>query len=82
MPVAHITVTAVSDEGDNVSVWGRLEHAPDGTEPIGFVFQAKGGQADVELAEGASRLACGTEVVVDYSSAAVDWNLTRGLQPS
>jgi hypothetical protein len=82
MPVARITVTAVSDEGDNVIVWGRPEHAPDDSEPIGFVFQTKGEQGDVGLAERASRLACGTEAVIDYASVAVDWNLARGLTAS
>lgn len=82
MLVARITVTAVSDEGDNVIVWGRPEHAPDDSEPIGFVFQTKGKQADAGLAERASRLACGTEAVIDYASVTVDWNLARGLSAS
>ena len=79
MPVARIRVTAVSDEGDNVIVWGRPEHAPDDREPIGFVFQTKGEQADVGLAERASRLARGSEAVIDYVSVTVDWNLAKGL---
>jgi hypothetical protein len=82
MPVARITVTAVSDEGDTVIVWGRPEHAPDDSEPIGFAFQAKGDQADVGLAERASRLARGTEAAIDYTSIAGDWNLARGLSAS
>lgn len=79
MPVAQITVTAVSDEGDNVIVWGRLEHAADDNEPLGFVFQAKGAEADVELAERASRLARGMGAVIEYTSVADDWNIARGL---
>jgi hypothetical protein len=79
MPVARIRVTAVSDEGDNVIVWGKLEGALDDSEPIGFVFQTKGEQADLGLAARASRLACGSEAVIDYASVAVDWNLARGL---
>lgn len=82
MPVARITVTAVSDEGDNVIVWGRPQHALDDSEPIGFAFQAKEEQADVGLAERASRLACGTEAVVDYTPVAVGWNVARGLSAS
>ncbi|MCJ7779938.1 MAG: hypothetical protein MUQ27_03865 [Acidimicrobiia bacterium] len=82
MPIARITVTAVSDEGDNVIVWGRPEHAPDDSEPVGFVFQAKGEQADVGLAERASRLACGAEAVIDCASVAGGWNLARGLSVS
>ncbi len=39
MPVARITVTAVSDEGDQIIVWGRPEYGSDDGEPIGFVFQ-------------------------------------------
>jgi hypothetical protein len=78
MPIARITVTALSDEGDTVIVWGR----PDDSEPIGFAFQAKGEQADVGLAERASRLARGTEAVIDYASVAGDWNLARGLSAS
>lgn len=57
MPVARITVTAVSDEGDTVIVWGRTEHTPEGSEPVGFAFQTKGEDSDVGLAERASRLA-------------------------
>lgn len=82
MPVARITVTAVSDEGDNVIVWGRPEHAADNSEPIGFVFQTKGTQADVGRAERASRLAHGTEAVICYGSVAEDWNIARGLSAS
>ena len=82
MPVARITVTAVTDEGDNVIVWGRAEHAADDTEPVGFVFQTKGARADVELAERASRLARGTEVVIGYASVADEWNIARELSAS
>jgi hypothetical protein len=39
---AHITLTAVTDEGDTVIVWSRPKDAPDDTEPDGYVFQAKG----------------------------------------
>ncbi len=82
MPVARITVTAVSDEGDTVVVWGRTEHAPDGSEPVGFAFHTKGADADVGLAERASRLGGGTEAVIDYATVAVDWNVARGLSAS
>ena len=82
MPVARIRVTSVSDEGDNVIVWGLGEHAPDDGEPIGFVFQTKGEQADVGLAERASRLARGAEAVIDYVPVTVEWNLAKGLAAS
>lgn len=79
MPTACITVTAVSDEGDNVIVWGRRAHAAHDSQPIGFVFQAKGERAEIRLAEQASRLARGTQAVIDYTSVADDWNVARGL---
>ncbi len=82
MPVARITVTAVSDEGDHVVVWGRTEHGSDVGEPIGFVFQTKGELSDVELAERASRLTPGTEAVIDYTPVVGDWNLAKGLSAS
>ncbi len=82
MPVARIKVTAVSDEGDNVIVWGRPEHAPEDSEPIGFAFQTKGEQADIGLAERASKLAYGAEAVIEYAAMTKDWNLARGLSTS
>ena len=82
MPIARITVTAVSDEGDTVVVWGRHKGAPSEGDPIGFVFQAKGEQADIGLAERASRLVDGTETAIDYTPLAGGWNLGRGMSPS
>jgi hypothetical protein len=82
MPVARITITAVEDQGHNVIVWGRLEHAPDDSEPIGYAFQTKGEHADIGLAERASRLAYGTEAVIDFAPITKDWNLARGLTTS
>lgn len=79
MPIARITVTTVSDEGDTVVVYGQPERAPTGVEPVGFVFQTKGEDADVGLAERASRLTPGSGVVVDYVVVAEGWNLARGL---
>lgn len=79
MPVARIAVTAVSDEGDSVIVWGRPEHDPNESKPIGFIFQTKAEQADLALAERASKLTGGTVVVIDYTSIADDWKLARGL---
>ena len=79
MPSARIIITAVSDEGDNVVVWGRPADASLEDEPIGFVFQTKGEQADIGLAERASRLIGGTEVTIDYTPVAGGWNLGRGL---
>ena len=82
MPVARITVTAVEDQGHNVIVWGRPEHAPDSSKPVGYAFQTKGEHADVGLAERASRLAYGTEAVIDFAPMTMDWNLARGLTTS
>ena len=82
MPIARITVTAVSDEGDNVVVWGRPEGAPSEGVPIGFVFQTKGEQADIGLAEQVSRLVDGMEAAIDYTPLAGGWNLGRGLSAS
>lgn len=82
MPIARIIVTAVSDEGGSVVVWGRLEDAADHSESLGFVFQAKRAQADVGLAERASRLARGTRAVVDYTPVTNVWNIARGLSVS
>ena len=79
MPIVRITVTAVSDEGDNVIVWGRPEHAPSEGEPTGFAFQTKGEQADIALAERASRLVGGTKAAIDYIPVAGGWNLGRRL---
>lgn len=79
MLTTRVTVTAVWDQGDTVIVWGRPEHAAEDSEPIGFVFQAKGAQADVDLAEQASRLARGTEAVIGYVPVADDWNLATRL---
>lgn len=82
MPIARIKVTAVSDEGDNVVVWGRTEYVPDDSEPVGYAFQTKGEQADIGLAERASRLAYGTEAVIEYDRMTRDWNVARGLTTS
>lgn len=82
MPIARVTVTAVSDEGDNVIVWGLPEHAADESEPIGFVFQTKGAQADVGLAERASRLVRGAETVIGYVLVADGWNIANELSAS
>lgn len=79
MPVARITVTAVSDEGDTVVVWGRLEGGAHEDEPTGFVFQTKGEHAASGLAERASRLVADTPAVIEYTPVAGGWNLGRGL---
>ncbi len=82
MPIARITVTSVSDEGDNVIVWGRTEYVSCDSEPVGYTFQTKGPHADTGLAERASKLAYGTEAVIEYRAIAEDWNLARGLSAS
>jgi hypothetical protein len=79
MPIARVTVMAVSDEGDNVVVWGRVEGAPGEGEPLGFVFQTKDEQADIELVERASLLVDGAQVMIDYTPVAGGWNLGTGL---
>jgi len=76
MSATRIIVTAVSDEGDTVVVWGRPGHAFDDGEPIGFAFHAK---TDVGSAERASRLACGDVVVIDSTPVAGGWNRALGL---
>ena len=82
MPIARITVAAVSDEGDNVVVWGRIEGASHENKPIGFVFRTKGEHADITLAERASRLVNGTAVAIEYNPVVGGWNLGRGLSAS
>ncbi|MEA3510906.1 MAG: hypothetical protein U9R51_05670 [Actinomycetota bacterium] len=82
MPIARITVTTVSDEGDTVIVRGRPKHAVDDSESVGFTFQAKGERVDAALVERASRLAYGTDAAIDYVSVAVDWNLVRASSVS
>jgi hypothetical protein len=82
MPTAHVTVTAVSDEGDTVIVWVQPEDAPGGTEPVGYVFHAKGGGAAAVLAERASRLTAGAEAVIEYTPVVDGWNVGRGPSAS
>lgn len=82
MPVARITVVAVSDEGDNVIVWGRPAHGPDDSDPVGFVFQTKGERADLEAVERASRLTRGTGAIIDYTPVTGGWMLATGLSDS
>jgi hypothetical protein len=82
MPVARITVVAVSDLGDEVVVWGRPGDGPDDGVPVGYAFQTKGERAEIRLAERASRLLYGAEVVIEYVVIAEDWNLAGGLSDS
>ncbi|MEN8239747.1 MAG: hypothetical protein ABFR53_11170 [Actinomycetota bacterium] len=82
MPIARITVTSVSDEGDIVIVWGRTQYGSDDSEPAGYAFQTKGEHGDVGLAERASKLVYGTEAVIEYRAITEDWNLARGLSAS
>jgi hypothetical protein len=80
MPLARISVTAVTDEGHHVIVWGTPEHDPDA--PVGFTFPTKGDDADVGLAQRASRLTAGDKVVIEYMAVTDGWNLARGLSAS
>ncbi len=82
MPVARIRVVAVSDLGDDVVVWGRTEDDLDDCDPVGYAFQAKGEHANIRLAERASKLAYGAEVVIEYVQIAKDWNVATGLATS
>ncbi len=82
MPTARFSVIAVSDRGDDVVVWARPEDGGDDGDPIGYVFQTKGEHGDVALAERASQLVHGTEVVVEYVAIVKDWNLAGGLSTS
>ena len=82
MPIARITVTSVSDEGDQVIVWGRPEDASESIDPVGFAFQAKGDQGDVGLTERASRLRSGQGAVIEYTAVADGWSLATGLSSS
>ncbi len=68
MPIARITITSVSDEGDQVIIRGTK--GDDHTETA-FVFQVKGDGADPGMAERASRLASGAEAI------RWDWRLTQ-----
>lgn len=79
MPIARILVTAVSDEGDTVVVWGRDENEPEDDEPIGFAFAAKGEPPDIALAERASRLRSGDTAAIEYVSIADGWNIAGDL---
>ena len=78
--LARITVASVTDEGHHVIVWGTPEHRPD--EPVGFSFPTKGEDADVGLAERASRLVAGTQIVINYTAVTDGWNVARGLSAS
>lgn len=77
MPIARVTVAAVSDEGDTVVVWGRPAAGAGGL--VGFAFQAKGDQSDVDAAERASRLAVGTAAVIEYAAIADGWNIATSV---
>lgn len=79
MPTARVTVTAVSDEGDTVIVWGRPPGARSDSQPIGYAFRAESDPGTVALAEQASRLAAGTEAVIDYVAVTGEWCRARGL---
>lgn len=78
MPTARIAVVAISDEGDQVIVWGIPEHDPVG-EPVGYVFSTKTGPANEGLAERASRLATGVQITVEYTPVMDGWAAARGL---
>jgi hypothetical protein len=80
MPLARITVTSVTDEGHHVAVWGVPEHGSG--EPVWVAFPTKGDDADVGLADRASRLARGAEVMIDYTAVTDGWNVARGLSVS
>ena len=82
MSIARITVVTVSDLGDTVTVWGQPEHASIADDPVGYVFQTKGEDGDAGLAERASRLGSGDQVVIDFRGVVSGWNVARGLSGS
>ncbi len=82
MPIARIRVTAISDEGDTVVVWGRPEYLEEESAPVGYAFQTKGESADAVLAARASRLTSGMECVIEFTPVAAGWALARGLTTS
>lgn len=63
-------------------MWGRAGDDPDDSDPVGYAFQTKGEHANIRLAERASKLAYGTEVVIEYVAIVEGWNLARGLSTS
>ena len=79
MPFARIEVVSVSDEGDQVVVWGQSESV--GTQ-AGFVFPTKGPGGSRQLAERASRLAPNAVVMIEYHPTVESWNLASGLSNS
>ena len=79
MPAALVTIGAVSDEGNQVIVWGRVVHAESGIDAIGFVFRATGDDAEAELAERASRLRRDEMVIIEYRPVVAGWNLATKL---
>jgi len=79
MPFASVAVTAASDEGDTVIVWGTPDGASGEGEPVGFVFHSSGERGDRQTAMRASRLVRGVEVRIEYSPVSVGWNIARRL---
>jgi hypothetical protein len=79
MAAALVTVTAVSDEGNQVIVWGRVAHPETGTDAVGFVFRATGDDANAELAEQASRLRRDSTVIIEYRPVVGGWNLATKM---
>ena len=64
---------------DTVVVRGHPIEDSFDTSEVAFVFQTKGERGDIALAENASRLAAGDDVVVEYLPVDVSWNAATGL---
>ncbi len=79
MRTERIIVATVSDEGDQVIVWGRSVDADADGAPVGFVFQAKDGRVGATLAARVSGLERGAEVVIGYEPVTDGWNRAVSL---
>ena len=84
MPTIRIAVTAVTDEGDTVVVYGVADdtrtEVDSSAREVAFVVPAKSEEGSADLAERASRLERGALVTVDYRAIEPGWHLIEDLQ--
>ena len=82
MPTIRICVTAVTDEGDTVIVYGVADdpgaEADSPAREVAFVVPAKS-EGSADLAERASRLERGALATIEYRAIEPDWNLVEDL---